>query len=252
MKLFVFTIFGSYLIFVPTNANKVVGGSDAEEGSAPYQVSIQYKKQHLCGGALIHQQFVLTAGHCLTSFKPRDVQVSVGTNDLRNGSIYYQPDKFIVHSRFFKPKYHNDIGIIRLEKEIKLNDGVKLISFTKMEIPENSTLALTGFGKLGANKTSSLKLQTINLKVFASDKCNKSYSEYTTESIMIGSGHVCTLNKELEGACMGDSGSPLTLDNQIVAVVNAGIPCATGFPDFHARVSYFHDWIRSMIKRYQN
>lgn len=252
MKILALAVVAFCLSFSATVANKIVGGINSEEGSAPYQVSIQYMKQHLCGGAIIHDQFIVTAGHCLTSLKPRDVQVSVGTNNLKNGSIYYQPDKFIVHSRYFKPKYHNDIGIVRLEKKVELNDRVQLIGFSKMEVPENSTLTLTGFGKLGANKTSSNRLQKINLNVLANDKCNKSYSEYTTESIAIGSGHVCTLNKELEGACMGDSGSPLTLNNQLVALVNAGIPCATGFPDFHARISYFHDWIRSMMKRYQN
>lgn len=45
---------------------KVVGGEDALEGSAPYQVSLQsIEKRHNCGGAIVHKRFILTAGHCL-------------------------------------------------------------------------------------------------------------------------------------------------------------------------------------------
>jgi trypsin len=251
MKLTVLAAVVSCLSFSRIAANKIVGGSDAKEGSAPYQTSLQYRNKHFCGGVIIHQQFILTAGHCLTSLKARDVKISVGTNDLKNGSIYYQPDKFIIHNRYFKPTYHNDIGIVRLTKSIEFNDKVKLIEFTKTEIPDNSTLTLTGFGKLGANKTSSDKLQTLDLNVIGNIECTKEYMEYANESVIIGAGHVCTFNKKTEGACGGDSGSPLTLKDQLVALVNAGIPCAVGFPDIHARVGYFHDWIRSMIKRYQ-
>lgn len=45
--------------------SRIVGGSEAKEGFAPYQVSIQSENSHYCGGAIIHSKFVVTAGHCV-------------------------------------------------------------------------------------------------------------------------------------------------------------------------------------------
>jgi secreted trypsin-like serine protease len=60
-----FLVLGVLSGLVIVTGNKIVGGSDAVESSAPYQVSIKVKGKYYCGGAIIHQRFVLTAGHCI-------------------------------------------------------------------------------------------------------------------------------------------------------------------------------------------
>merc|ERR1719244_766207 len=64
---------------------KIVGGQEVEPHSIPYQVSLQlksYQNWHFCGGAIISNDYVVTAAHCCDGQDVSDIQVVAGEHDL--------------------------------------------------------------------------------------------------------------------------------------------------------------------------
>lgn len=49
----------------PELDDRIVGGKPANIFSHPYQLSLQYNKEHICGASLISFNTALTAAHCV-------------------------------------------------------------------------------------------------------------------------------------------------------------------------------------------
>lgn len=43
---------------------RIIRGKDAAAHSRPFMASVQVLGQHICGGVLVREDFVLTAAHC--------------------------------------------------------------------------------------------------------------------------------------------------------------------------------------------
>ncbi|XP_076226026.1 chymotrypsin-2-like [Nomia melanderi] len=221
---------------------KIVGGSAAEEGQYPYQASLRYKSRHFCGGSVLNKRWILTAAHCLTSFNNTGITVALGTNTLDKGGDMYQSEKVIVHPRYSSALIRNDIGLIRMSKDIVFGDKVQPISlpnenFSKIDYPA----ILSGWGTTSYPGESPNELQHIELSVIDQKQC-------LNASFRITNDNICTLNKKGEGACHGDSGGPLVADHQQIGVVSWGIPCARGRPDVFTRVYSYNQWIKKYIE----
>nr|ABV60301.1 putative chymotrypsin [Lutzomyia longipalpis] len=222
---------------------RIVGGETAEEGSAPYQVSLQNRFGHSCGGSIIDERWVITAAHCIKGVQTSALTVVAGTNDLTKEGVKYYPEQFFIHSRYDKPSFANDVGLIKLTERVKFTDKVKKIEYDYRIVPDGAVVRLTGWGRLSAGGPIPNLLQTINLHYVNHNDCQSYFGAVNSVDI----GHLCTFEGKGQGACNGDSGSPLVYDNRLVALTNWGVPCATGLPDAHCRISYYHDWIRTTI-----
>ena len=53
---------------VPQAQGRITGGSNSDPGQWPWQVSINYNGEHVCGGSLVSDQWVLSAAHCFPRY----------------------------------------------------------------------------------------------------------------------------------------------------------------------------------------
>ncbi|XP_054010363.1 chymotrypsin-2-like isoform X1 [Hylaeus anthracinus] len=217
---------------------KIVGGSAAKDGQFPYQASLRYKGRHFCGGSVLNKRWILTAAHCVSSFNDSGITVVLGTNTLDKGGDEYQSERVFGHPRYSSLLIRNDIGLIKVNKDIVFGDKVKPVSlpnenFSKIDYPAE----LSGWGTTSYPGEAPNELQHIELSVIDQKQC-------LNASFRVTNDNICTLNKRGEGACHGDSGGPLVADKVQIGVVSWGIPCARGRPDVFTRVYSYVDWIK--------
>ncbi|XP_053689367.1 chymotrypsin-1-like [Sabethes cyaneus] len=224
----------------------VVGGDNA--GPTPYQVSLQRWFMHFCGGAIIGDQWVLTAAHCVRDANPNYITVLVGTLQLIRGGEYYAVDKFVPHPEHDRETGINDIALIRVQVGFDwVPKLVEKIGFSNKFIREGQKAILTGWGSIDQYRPKAVnRLQSVELQVISESECQETLSN-------IGPERICTFTKYGQGACGGDSGGPLVSGGEVIGVVSFGIAtptvrCAAGFPDGFTRVSYYYDWIQRTIQ----
>lgn len=47
-------------------SSRILGGIEASAGQYPWSVSVRVNGAHACGGSIISNTFILTAGHCVS------------------------------------------------------------------------------------------------------------------------------------------------------------------------------------------
>jgi len=227
------------LVGFPPLSDRIVGGVNATDGQAPYQCSLQQNGRHFCGCAIIEEQWILSAAHCLV-IGINGVQILVGTNDLKSGGVRYTPKKYIIHENYGKPNFANDIGLIQVDK-IEFNEKVQPIKYSSKFVEGGTELFATGWGRVSTSGPVPQFLQAINLTAITNEECRLAHGTIVHDS------HLCTFTKTGEGVCSGDSGGPLVSGDEVVGLANWAVLCARGFPDGFARISYLYDWVQDKI-----
>ncbi|XP_071566074.1 chymotrypsin-1-like [Temnothorax nylanderi] len=220
----------------------IIGGKDAPIGKFPYQVSLRYNDKHYCGGSIIHDRNILTAASCVAGLENQlnNLKVHVGTNFLNESGDVYDIESVSIHENYTMDD--SDIALVHLKTPINNNELVQPINLkTSDENLEGKSCTLSGWGKKNGGEVSN-NLQEIELRVYPLEKCRRLWGWG------IKNTQLCTLTSEGEGACNGDTGSPLVAEGLQIGIVSYFFPCSMGHSDVHIRVSSSIIWILTNLK----
>ncbi|XP_045489848.1 chymotrypsin-2-like [Pieris rapae] len=239
--------------------SRIIGGKDATPGMANYQVSIRIHKRkrewHNCGGSIINEEYVLTAASCVYRMKRHILSIVVGRHAIDNGGDRYKIKKLIPHANYSNSVEKNNIALIQIEGRFKFSDKVQPIELLKEMVPIGKKCLFTGFGYVDLRRqTVPNNLQMLEYKTISNDDCTKKFirSPYS-QFVPIDAGQLCAERQENKGACYGDFGGPLVIQNEKNKTVQIGVlswvvPCARYYPEVFNSVHGFYNWIQSNIK----
>ncbi|XP_070708147.1 chymotrypsin-like protease CTRL-1 [Pempheris klunzingeri] len=239
---------------------KIVGGKNATAGSWPWQVSVHVKtfsaSQHICGGTLISDQWVLTAAHCIGKNSPRDWILYFGRETQTGPNVHEvsrSVSQVIVHSDYNNTLFNNDIALMRLSSPVSFTNYIRpvCLASNSSQVHNSTPCWATGWGRLGKDEPLQAfdSLQEVQVPVIGRNQCSCSY--LPVQDTNITNRMICA-GQENKGTCQGDSGGPLQCKQGSVwiqvGITSFGIPCAlAAFPEVYARVSKFQSWITDQV-----
>nr|XP_048314730.1 suppressor of tumorigenicity 14 protein [Myodes glareolus] len=241
-----------------TKQARVVGGTDADEGEWPWQVSLHAQGQgHLCGASLISPNWLVSAAHCFMddrNFKYSDATkwtAFLGLLDQSkrssSGVQEHKLKRIITHPSFNDFTFDYDIALLELEKPAEYSTVVRPICLpdTSHVFPAGKAIWVTGWGLTQEGGTGALVLQKGEIRVINQTTCEGLLPQQITPRMMC----VGFLSGGVD-SCQGDSGGPLSSVEKEGRMFQAGVVswgegCAQrNKPGVYTRLPVLRDWIK--------
>ncbi|XP_059141546.1 chymotrypsin-like protease CTRL-1 [Physella acuta] len=230
----------------------IISGLVAQDGAFPWMALYQVDDK-VCGGALISQQWVLTAAACLVSRKPG--KVILGQTQLHaHDAVTIDVDFTIRQDDYNNITRQANLALLKLKKKVHYTDKIKPICMLADSLMDATPCYVSGWGITSHKKRQSPRLQY--LKVTKLDQYLCFFLWQVVANGDVDDQNICLDLLSNTDLCYGDVGSPLVcaLSNKfyLTGVVSYGDKKCHGdiLPPVTTAVYPFLEWITEKVNRY--
>ncbi|KAH8355318.1 hypothetical protein KR093_010766 [Drosophila rubida] len=238
----------------PQYDGRIVGGQVTEIRNFPYQASIQRQGEHICGGAIIGDYFVLTAAHCFEdSWSLPDYSVRLGATEHATGGELLSLRQIIRHAAYDALTHDNDLALLLLHTRLNYTDELQAVPLATAQdaLSSATELHVSGWGlqsEAGDDGVSPV-LRYVQLTHVPPAVCRSAYAKV----LPITQRMLCAA-RDGHDSCQGDSGGPLvgyqpgSSEGKLYGIVSWGLGCAKpDYPGVYTSVAAFRTWINAQV-----
>jgi len=235
---------------IASNGWRITAGSQAVPGQFPWQVSLRFYRQHVCGGTLVDEDTIVTAAHCVAM--DGGLAASMWTAVIGETNIAYATMQYRIRKVWQYPYWTEfrggDIAIMKLATKVRFtqNQLPACIPSANMRPLVGETCYVSGWGQTNTvgdmNQPTTTSLLHVGVKIVDTNNCRRRFRN-------IDDGNICAGGHTRKNACRGDSGGPLVCYRSgrwyLQGIVSFGsMPCGqVGTPGVYTRVTSYADLI---------
>jgi len=253
---------------------KILNGTCAPYGAHPWMVQIQTRNhaqhnrasdfQHHCGGAILTDDIIMTAAHCVVYFEPYELRVIVGQGSLSaddSEEMAFDVESTTVHPNWdYGVRYSNDIALVKLRRKgngqgIDFSEKVGPVCLPSYDSPQKpgTECVVSGWGKtdVGATKDTDC-LKSVTVPLIGQQQCRQMYQDADRDlsDSMLCAGYT----HGGADSCNADSGGPLTCKTEgksyLHGIVSWGSSEGCGLPNrpgVYTNVKHYLKWIEETM-----
>ncbi|XP_045506159.1 serine protease snake-like [Colias croceus] len=242
----------------------ITGGMNSYFGEFPHMALLGYgavQTKWMCGGVIVSERYILTAGHCIYSRTSGPVlKARVGILE-RTETV--EPEKeynveVIKHPDYKPPLKYNDIALLKTDRDIALDRYTLPACLHDGGPLKNDSAIVSGWGTtvFRAQALADV-LQKATVTRFDEAECHDKLD--SIRHLTRGYDHstqMCYGDRESnKDSCEGDSGGPLQVNHptiqcmySVIGIISSGKWCGfAGEPGIYTRVSAYLPWIESVV-----